>query len=335
MPVRIGSRCLLALIGSALLAWPAGGADAQQASGKVPRIGVLWHAGSAEEERIPLGALREGLRRKGYIEGQNIILENRYPDEKPELFESLAIELVQLKVDILVTVTRQAAHAAQRATTTIPIVFISVPDPVESKVVSSLARPGRNITGYSSLSVELVPKRIELLKQAVPGLSRVALFVNAHYPDGARRNIEAAERAAAHLGITVQPVEIRSPADFEPAFSSIGKSGLQGVVLTQDGLFYANQKRLAELALEHKLPMMVYAKEMSEAGALMSYGADIPVYFRRAADYVDRILKGAKPGNLPVERPTTFDFFVNEETAKGLGLTIPAAVLAMAGSVTE
>jgi len=322
------------LIGIAVAAWSSH-LDAQHASDKVPRIGVLWHAGDAEQEKIPLGALREGLRRKGYVDGRNIILENRYPDERPERFESLAIELVQLNVDILVTVTRQAALAAQRATKTIPIVFLSVPDPVESKLVSSLARPDGNITGYSSVSVELVPKRIELLKQAVVGLSSVALVVNAHYADGARRNIEAAHRAAAHLGIIVQPVEVRSPADFEAAFFLIRRSQLQGVVLTQDGLFYANMTRLAELALEHKLPMMVYAKEMSQAGALMSYGADIPAYFRRAADYIDRILKGAQPGQLPVERPANFDLFVNEGTAKLLGLSVPPAILSMVGSVSE
>jgi len=334
MPVHLAHLLLAILIASAPAAWSAEG-EAQQTSGKIPRIGVLWHAGSADEEKIPLGALREGLRRKGYVVGRNIILENRYPDERPELFESLAVELVQLNVDLLVTVTRQAALAAQRATKTIPIVFLSVPDPVESKLVSNLARPSGNITGYSSVSVELVPKRIELLKQAVGDLSSIALVVNAHYPDGARRNIEAAQRAAAHLGIIVQPVEIRTPADFEPAFALIKRSRLQGVVLTQDGLFYANMTRLAQLALDHKLPMMAYAKEMSEAGALISYGADIPAYFRRAADYIDRILKGVKPGQLPVERPTTFDLFVNEETAKSLGLSIPPAILGMVGSVTE
>ena len=250
MRAHFRRRQLVALIGIVLFACSAA-ANGQQSSNKVPRVGVLWHAGSAEEEKIPLGALREGLRGKGYVEGKSIILENRYPDERPERFESLAIELVGSNIDLLVTVTRQAALAAQRATKTIPIVFLSVPDPVESKLVSSLARPSGNITGYSSASVELVPKRIELLKQAVVGLSSIALVVNAHYPDGARRNIEAAQRAAAHLGITVQPVEVRTPADFEPAFSLIKTSRLQGVVLTQDGLFYANMTRLAQLALDH------------------------------------------------------------------------------------
>jgi putative ABC transport system substrate-binding protein len=296
---------------------------------------VLWHAGNEEEERIPLGALREGLRRAGYIEGQNIILENRFPNEQPERFQSFAAELADLKVNLIVTVTRQAALAAQRATSTIPIVFLAVPDPLESKLVNNLARPGANITGYSSMSVELVPKRVELLKQALPGLSRVALVVNANYAEGAKRNIETAQRAAALLGIAVQPVEVRSPADFEPAFLLMSNGNVQGVVLTQDGLFYANQRRLAQLALDHKLPMMAYAKEMSEAGALMSYGQNIPAYFRRAAVYIDKILKGTKPADLPVEQPTTFDFYINEKTAKSLGVAIPPSLLTMVGSIGD
>jgi putative ABC transport system substrate-binding protein len=298
-------------------------AHAQQAT-KIPKIGVLWHAGNEEEERIPLGALREGLRRTGYVEGQNIILENRFPNEQPDRFQSFAAELADLKVNLIVTVTRQAALAAQRATSTIPIVFLAVPDPLESKLVNNLARPGGNITGYSSMSVELVPKRVELLKQALPGLSRVGLVVNANYAEGAKRNIEA-----------VQPVEVRSPADFEPAFLLMSNGNVQGVVLTQDGLFYANQRRLAQLALDHKLPMMAYAKEMSEAGALMSYGQNIPAYFQRAAVYIDKILKGAKPADLPVEQPTTFDFYINEKTAKSLGVAIPPSLLTMVGSIGD
>jgi len=326
-------RDFIKAIGGISVAWPLT-AHAQQPK-KVPRVGVLWHGGNEEEEKIPLGALREGLRRAGYIEGQNIILENRFPNEQPERFQSLAVELADLKVDLIVTVTRQAALAAQRATATIPIVFLSLPDPLESKLVANLARPGGNITGYSSMATELIPKRIELLKLAVPGLSRVAVVVNANYADGANRIIEAAQRGAAILGIAVQPVEVRSPADFEPAFLLMSKSDVQGVVLTQDGLFYVHMSRLAQLALDYKLPMMAYAKEMSEAGALMAYGTNIPAYFRRAADYIDKILKGAKPANLPVEQPTTFDFYINEKTAKSLGLAIAPALLTMVGSTGE
>jgi putative ABC transport system substrate-binding protein len=334
MSAPVQRRQFIALLGGAWISFSCG-ARAQQPDRKVPRIGVLWHAGNAEEERIPLGALLEGLRQAGYVHGQNIIVENRFPNEQPERFQSLAVELADLKVDIMVTVTRQAALAAKRATTTIPIVFLAVPDPLESKLVESLARPGGNITGYSSMSVELVPKRIELLNQAVSGLSRIALVVNANYEDGARRNFEAAQRAASHLGITVQLVGVRSVGDFEPAFASMSRSDVQGVVLTQDGLFYANMGRVAQLALEHRLPMIVYAKEMSEAGALMSYGQNLPAYFRRAANYIDKILKGAKPADLPVEQPTMFDFFINEKTAKSLGVNIPPTLLALVGSTGE
>jgi len=326
-------RDFIKLVGGFSAGWLSA-ADAQQAT-KIPKIGLLWHAGNEEAEKIPLGALREGLRRVGYIDGQNIILENRFPNEQPDRFQSLATELADLKVDLIVTVTRQAALAAQRATTSIPIIFLAVPDPLESKLVNNLARPGGNITGYSSMGVELVPKRVELLRQAIPDLSRLALVVNANYAEGANRNTEAAQRAAALLGITVQRVDVRSLADFEPAFLLMSKSNVQGVVLTQDGLFYANQRRLAQLALDHKLPMMAYSKEMSEAGALMSYGQNIPAYFQRAAVYIDKILKGAKPANLPVEQPTTFDFYINEKTARSLGLTIPPSLLTMVGSVGD
>jgi putative tryptophan/tyrosine transport system substrate-binding protein len=328
-------REFITLLGgaAATTAWPV--ATRAQRTAKVPRVGVLWHGGSAEQEKIPLSALREGLSQLGYVDGQNIILENRFPNEEPERFQSLAIELAQLKVDVLVAITRQAALAVQSATTTIPIIFNSVADPIESNLVSSLPRPGGNITGISNMAVELTPKRVALLKEAVVGLSSVALLINGNYEIGVRRNTEAAQSAAAHLGITVRPIEIRTVADFEPAFSLISKSRLQGVVLTVDGLFYANQKRLAELALQHSLPMMAYAKEMSEAGALMSYGPDIPAIYRRTAGYVVKILKGAKPADLPVEQPTTFDFFVNEETAKSLRLTIPPSVLIQVGFVNE
>ncbi len=319
-------------VGSLSTALPA---FAQQ-GGKSPRIGVLWHAGSAEEEKIPLGGLVEGFRNLGYVDGKNIILEHRFPNEQPERFFSLAAELVQIKVDVLIAVTRQAALAAQSATTTIPTVFIAVPDPVGSKLIDSLARPGGNITGLTNMAVELVPKRMEVLKEAIPGLSRMALLVNASVPEAAQRYIEIAQTAARPLGVTLQPVEIRTAADIERAFSMITQSRLQGMCLTSDGLIYVEQRRLAQLALDRTLPLIGYTREMAQwTGMLMTYGPSNVLLFHRAAYFVDKILKGAKPGDLPVEQPTNFELIVNLKTAKALGLTIPPSLLVRAVQVIE
>jgi len=278
----------------------------------------------------------QGFKTLGYIDGKNIVFEHRFPDEQPERFVSLAAELARLNVDVLIAVTRQAALAAQSATQTIPIVFMVVPDPVGSKLVDSLARPGGNATGMTNMAVELVPKRVELLKEAIAGLSRMALVVNASFPEAARRYIEIGQSAARPLGIALQPIEVRSAADFESAFSTISQSRLQGVSLTVDGLFYANQVRLARLAQDRKLPLIGYAREMAEgAGMLMSYGPSNVASFNRTAYFVDRILKGTKPADLPVEQPTKFEFVINLKTAKALGLTIPQTLLLRADQVIE
>ena len=330
MPTR--RRFLVGLgVGSLSTALPA---FAQQ-GGKTPKVGVLWHAGSAEEEKIPLGGLVEGFRNLGYVDGKNIVLEHRFPNEQPERFFSLAAELVQIKVDVLIAVTRQAAVAAQRATTTIPTVFIAVPDPIGSGLVASLARPGGNITGLTNMAVELVPKRVEVLKEAIPKLSRMALLVNAGSPD-ARRYVEVAQTVARPLGVTVQPVEIRTPEDIERAFSLVTQSRLQGVCLTSDGLIYVEQERLAQLALERNLPLIGYTREMTRStGMLMTYGASNVALFNRAAYFVDKILKGVKPGDLPVEQPTKIELVINLKTAKALGLTIPPSLLQRADQVIE
>ena len=297
---------------------------------------MLWHAGSADEEKIPLGGLVEGFRNLGYVEGKSIVLEHRFPNEQPERFFSLAAELVQLKVDVLIAVTRQAALAAQRATTTIPTVFIAVPDPVGSKLVDNLARPGGNMTGLTNMAVELVPKRMEILKEAIPGLSRMALLVNASVPDAARSYIEVAQTAARPLGFTLQPVEIRTPADIERAFALITQSRLQGMCLTSDGLIYVEQRRLAQLALDRNVPLIGYTREMAQwPGMLLTYGASNVALFQRAAYFVDKILKGAKPAELPVEQPRIIELLVNLKTAKALGRTLPPSLVGRADEVIQ
>jgi putative ABC transport system substrate-binding protein len=327
-------REFMTLLSGAPFGWPI--MACAQPAPKVPRIGVLCHAGSADEEKPLLDPIRQGLRDLGYNEGQNIILEYRFPAEKLERFQALAVELVDLKVDILIAVTLRAALAAQRATTTIPILFLAIPDPIGSKLVDSLANPGGNITGLSTMAVELTPKRVQLLKEAVGNLSRVALLVNATDKEGTLRYVEAGRTAADPLGVSITPIEVATTGEFEQAFAAMNQRKLQGVVLGQDGLFFsdmASAERLARLALHHKLPMIAYRRELAQGGALMAYGPDNPASFRRVGVFIDKILKGAKPADLPVEQPSKFEFFINLDTAKALGVTVPRSLLARADEV--
>ena len=300
-----------------------------------PRVGILWHAANEEEEAIYLEAVRRGLSDFGYVEGTNIILENRFPAEIPERFISLAAELAAIKVDILVAINRIAALAAQRATTTIPIVFVAIPDPVGANLVASLARPGGNITGLSNFATDLTGKRLEFLKEVVPSVSNVALLVNPNDKDASRVYIEEAQRAAKKLDITLHPNEVRAPSDLEPAFSRMRDNQVDGIVVSQDGLFYANRKNIADLALNHRLPAAVYSRETVDAGALVSYGPSNYAIFRRSGYYIDKILKGVKPSDLPVEQPAKFEFIVNLKTAKTLGLEVSSTLLARADEVIE
>jgi putative ABC transport system substrate-binding protein len=326
-------REFITLLGGAAASWPLK-ARAQQPT-KIPKIGVLWHAGSAEEEAVYLSAVRQGLSDFGYVEGQNVTLENRFPAEIPERFVSLAAELAALKVDVLVAINRIAALAAQRATTTIPIVFVAIPDPVGSKLVASLAHPGGNITGLSNFAHDLTAKRVELLKATVPNVSRVALLVNPNDIDSAKVYVKESRAAADKLGLFIQPFEIRTPGDLVPAFDKMREEHLDGVVVSQDGLFFATRKNIADLALARGLPLAVYSRETVDAGALVSYGPSNSAIFRRAGYYVDKILKGTSPADLPVEQPTKFEFIINLKTAKALGLTIPPSLLATADEVIE
>jgi putative ABC transport system substrate-binding protein len=277
----------------------------------------------------------EGFKELGYVDGKTIVLEHRFPNEIPERFVSLAVELAALKPDVLVAVTRPAAIAAQRATTTIPIVFVVVPDPVGTKLVNSLARPGGNVTGLTHIAVELSGKRLAFFKEAFPRASRAALVLNGNDVPGMQRYIDEFQAAAVALSVSVRPVEVRSLGDFESAFDTIFAERLDGVILPADGLFYQGRMRLAQLALQRRLPLVVYSRETLEAGALMSYGTDQRAIFRRAAVYVDKIIKGERPGDFPVEQPTKFEFLVNLKTAKALDLMFPEMLLACADEVIE
>jgi putative ABC transport system substrate-binding protein len=325
-------REFITLLGGTAAAWPIA-ARTQQVR-RIPTVGILWHAGSIEEEVIYLTQIQQGLQALGYVEGRNIALVNTFADEQYERFNSNAAELVQRKVDVLVAVTLPAALAAQRATNTIPIVFTLVPDPVATKLVASLARPGGNITGLSQLAVDLLAKRLELFKETVTPLSRIALLVNPSNPITSQRAIEQVRIAAERLGITIQPIEAPKPDQIERAFSSI-QEGVNGVMIQPDGLFFNERKRIAELALKRKVPTLVFNSTMVEDGGLMTYAASSLAIFRRSAAYIDKILKGTKPAELPVELPTRFQFDINLKTAKAIGLAISPMILARADKVIE
>jgi ABC-type uncharacterized transport system substrate-binding protein len=309
-------------------------ARAQQGA-RMPRLGVLWHANRAEEEKGPLIMFRRALKAVGYVEGENINVEHRFPNEEPALFKQYAEELAALKPDVLATVTRPAAIAMTHATTTIPIVFIVVPDPIGSHLVDNLARPQGNVTGLSTMAVELTPKRIEILKETIPNLSRVALIVNMSDPDGAKRYIEVAQEASKPLAVTVENFEVREARDFEGVFERISDTRQQAVVLVQDGMFFAEQRRIADIGIRHRMPIIAFAKELSVSGMLMSYGPSIPGIFMRAGVFIDKILKGAKPSDLPVEQPAKFELFVNSKTAKAIGVEMPPTLLARVDEMIE
>jgi ABC-type uncharacterized transport system substrate-binding protein len=331
MTSHIERRKFLATLGGAAVAWPFT-ARAQQTK-KIARIGVLWHAGSAEEEAVFLRPLVEGIAKLGYVEGQNVVFEHRFPAEQPERFKAMAAELAQLDLDVLVTSAPAASYAAKAATTKTPIVFIVVPDPVEGGLVDSLARPIGNITGYAVVDVS--PKRLQLFKETFPTLSRVALLINPDNRATARRSLDQVQAAGGPLGLTVQPVEVHGPQGFERAFSQIPRDGKTGVITVFDAMFFNERRRMAEVALAHGLPVMTSADIYVKAGLLISYGPNLVDLFRRAGVYVDKILKGAKPSDLPIEQPIRYDLAINLKTAKALGLEVPPTLLARADEVIE
>jgi putative ABC transport system substrate-binding protein len=307
-------------------------ADAQQAA-KVARIGLLV-AGSPSSFANNLEAFRQGLRELGYVEKKNITIEYRYAEGKLDLLPELAAQLVRLKVDIIVTQSTLDAYAARQATSTIPIVMTASGDAVGTGLVASLARPGGNITGLTSLSRELSGKRLELLKEAVRGLARVAVLWNAANPDKAR-DVEETQVQARTLGLEVQSLEIRGPNDFDGAFQTAIRKRAGALLTLADSLTITHQSRIVDLAAKSRLPAMHEQGEFVEAGGLMAYGPSLLGLFRHVATYVDKILKGAKPATLPVEQPTQFEFVINLKTAKSIGLTIPPELLARANKVIK
>jgi putative ABC transport system substrate-binding protein len=307
-------------------------ADEQQ-PGKIPRIGFLQRrVAPTPTNPDPLwDAFLEGLKELGYIDGKNIKIEHRYAEGRSDRLSGLVAEFLQLKVDVIVVPGGPAIRAARKATTTTPIVIVTQEDPVTAKFVQSLARPGGNITGVTRLTSELSGKRLELFKEAVPAILRVAILIGS---GDLRENVEDYEAAARALNVTLLPVNLTGPKpNLEDLFQSAVKAGANALVTNRDALTASYAKQIADLAIKHRLPSMNEDSPYVEAGGLMSYAANDADQFRRAAVYVDKILKGAKPADLPVEQPTKFEFVINLKTAKQIGLTIPPNVLARADKV--
>jgi ABC-type uncharacterized transport system substrate-binding protein len=325
----IRRREFVFLLGGAAAAWPLA-ARAQQA-GKLPTIGFLGTAASSAWGPWT-AAFVQRLHELGWIEGRTVAIQYRWAEGRAERLAEIAAEFVRLKVDVIVT-GGNAAVAAKQASSVVPIVFALVDDPVGSGLVASLARPGGNVTGLSMQSTDLAGKRLALLREVVPGLRRLAIMANVEYPATVQEMGEI-QAAAGALGLDVPTFEIRRAEDIAPAFEAL-KGRAEALYVVGDALVFTHRVRINTLALAARLPTIFFLREYVEAGGLMSYGPNFPDLFRRAADYVDKILRGAKPGDIPVEQPTKFDLIINLTTAKALGLSIPESFLVRADGVIE
>ena len=328
----IDRRTFLAGTGAGLLAAPLG-AEAQQ-PGKVYRVGVLTNKASDPAEARLWQAFRLGLQERGWIEGRNILIEFREAEGNFARLPELAADLVRLKVDLILARASSFVQPAKAATSSIPIVFVSHADPVGTGHVASLARPGGNITGLAVLMTNMVPKGLEFLLSAVPAATRIAVLWSPDTPSHPLV-LKALEEAGRTLPVQQQPVAVRTAAELEGAFAAMARARAQAVLVLIGPIFFAERQRVAELAIKHRLPTMSTLKEVAEAGGLMSYGPNQEDLYRRGAIYVDKILKGAKPADLPIEQPTKFELVINLKTAKALGLTIPPSLLHRADQVIE
>jgi ABC-type uncharacterized transport system substrate-binding protein len=326
-------RAFITLIGGAV-AWPLA-ARAQQ-SGKVPRIGIL-SPGRSELDAAGLDSFQQGLRELGYTDGQNIAIERLYAQWNSDRLRDFAAELVGRKVDVIVARSTSAARAAKQATSTIPIVAVAMADPIGDELVASLARPGGNVTGTTFLGPELVAKRLQLLRDVIPGLARVAALWHPHaYGERTMASIvKDIEDAARTLRMQLQLVPADGPDDFAIAFSAMAKERAGAFIVLPSPMLFGEHRRIVELATNNQLPGMYQAREFVDGGGLMSYGANLDDLFRRTATYVDKIVKGAKPADLPVERPTKFELIINLKAATAVGLTISRDILLVADEVIE
>src|SRR5262245_30897600 len=330
--MTIRGVAFIAVLALSLLAAPLV-AGAQQ-TGKVPRIGFLSLTSPSDRPAL-FDAFRQGLRELGWVEGQNVVIDYRYAEDRVDRLPDLASELVRLKVDLIVSWGTQGVTAAKDATETIPIVMIAVRDPVGIGLIASLARPGGNVTGVSGYAgLQLVAKQLELLKETVPKIRRVAILSNPSnaYHQLAIREVNVAARS---LGVQLLLLEARGPNEFDDAFAAMAKERVGALLVLSDGIFSSHRTRLADLAARSRLPAAYAIREIVEAGGLMSYGPSFLDLFRRSATFVDKILKGAKPADLPVEQPTKFELVINLKAAKALGLEVPPLLIAQADELIE
>ena len=308
-------------------------ARAQQGS-KVRRIGFLDYA-SPEAGRLRLwDAFRQRMQELGYVEGDSVVFEPRWAEGRADRLPALAAELVNLKVDVIVTATSPATQAAKRATNTIPIVMATGTDPVSQGFVVSLNRPNKNVTGVATIDADLGAKRLELLQEAVPQASRFAMIWDAS-SEGAKIEARNSQSAAQALGISLQSLVVRGAEEFDGAFEAMVRDHATALIVGASAIFFTERTRLADLAVKHGIPTIFAVRDYAEAGGLMAYGVNFSDRFRRAAEYVDKILKGAKPADLPIEQPSKFELVINLKTAKALGITIPQSLLARADEVIE
>jgi putative ABC transport system substrate-binding protein len=321
-------REFITVLGCAV-AWPL----ASRAQGRIPRVGFMGNSTAALEANL-VDSFREGLRELGYEEGRNIAIEYRWADGQYERFAALVTELIAAKVDVIVTAGTPAALAVKKATSTVPLVMVAVGDPVGTGLVPSLARPDGNLTGFSSVAPDLEGKRLELLREIVPSVSRIAVFLNSVNPFHAT-SMRQAQTAGKTLGIKVQQYDIRKSEDLDGAFAAIRKERPDALLILADRVFLHNRERIVDFTGEQHLPNVNAYKELVEAGGLISYGPSYEDMHKRAAIYVDKILKGAKPADLPIEQPSKFTFMVNLKAAKALGVTVPSQLLGLADELID
>jgi putative ABC transport system substrate-binding protein len=320
-------REFIILLGGAAADWPL---TARAEQSRAPRrIGLM-----ANLPLPPIQKFRQRLQQLGYIEGKNLIIEYRYGEGRDDRFPSFAAELVAMPVEVIVVWGNPAAFAAKRATTSIPILIGAAGDVVNTGLISNIAHPESNLTGFVALNVELEEKRLELLKEVIPRLSRVAVLANSTNPLS-RFNLTTGQRVAQHLGITIEAVEVKSSKDVESALVKIKELHPDAVLLAADTMLLSERKRITEAMATNRIPAIYPFREYAPAGGLFIYGANLSILFERAADYLDRLLKGEKPGNLPVQQATAFEIIINQKAAAGLGLTIPPSVLVRADEVIE
>jgi len=328
-------REFIALIGGGAAAWPAVGRAQQIAiAGRPAKIGVLWHAGSADEEREYLDVLMKAFGELGYIEGTNAQFLHRFPAEQPDLFRKMARELVDAEPDVIVAVTQKGAVEVKQATSKIPTVFVLASDPVKERFVESLAHPGGNMTGLSTMAADIGGKRVALLREAVPALRGVALIIDYRNFSTSSPSVTGIVSAAKALGLSVRTVQVATFDDVDRAFAEIAQDGSEAAIPFGPMLFN-ERARIGSLALGRRIPTLATINETVSYGLLISYGQDQPEYFRKAAIYVDKILRGTKPADLPVQQPTRFKLIINLKAAKALALTIPTSLLIAADEVIE